>query len=119
MKKRVLIADDDLHVRRALERELRPHFEVDTADCYLAAAALLERGARFDAAVVDVGLGRMLGGVKLLEAIERRSPQCVRVLISGQTMDDSVRKAVATKLAKQFIPKPWVREELLRALEGK
>ena len=117
MKKlRLLIADDDLYVRRALERELRPHFDVDIADCYMAAAQLLARGRKFDAAVVDVGLGRMLGGVQLLKAIKASCPGVTAILISGQTVDDSVRNAVESKLAKQFIPKPWVREELLKAL---
>lgn len=102
---RVLVVDDDRRVARALECLLSAEdCSVEYAESGAAALESLERGAVFDAIVVDQNLGRERGS-ELLELIRDRWPDVIRVLYSGNPA--SFARADP---AHAFMTKPWTRQ---------
>ncbi|MFZ5446047.1 MAG: HDOD domain-containing protein [Myxococcota bacterium] len=104
-RRRVLLVDDEPWVVQGLRKALYPYrarWEVDTATSGEEAIEKLQ-GPEFDAVVTDA---RMPGadGVKVLEAVQARSPCTLRVVLSGQVAQVDLKKV--ERLAHHFIPKP-------------
>lgn len=112
---RVLLADDDAHIRRALDITLRAHgYEViavgDGASAVRAVAS-----ARPDAAIIDLGMPGM-DGLEVIEALRGTSSIPVLV-VSGRT--DSREKVRALDLgADDYVTKPFSTDELLARLRA-
>jgi FixJ family two-component response regulator len=111
----VAVVDDDLSIRRSLERLLRAAgYRVKT---FASAREFLERGAsdRPDCAVLDV---RMPGqsGLDLHGKLAAAGGDIPAIFISGDAdfpMADRAKKAGAT----DFLPKPFDASVLLSAIE--
>ncbi|POR05629.1 hypothetical protein AU468_00175 [Alkalispirochaeta sphaeroplastigenens] len=71
--------------------------------------------ARFDIAVVDLGL-RDGSGLTLLESFPRLAPDTL-ILVVSSTMDFSVRTRCYALGARDFIAKPFRPQELTRRLQ--
>lgn len=115
---RILIVDDDHHVRESLLDELQPIYEVDAATCGDEAIPLLERN-RYDAVVSDF---RMPGhdGVWVLDNVRRLQPHAARILLTGH-LDERAREATIEPEAPYKVGKPWhdtLDVTLRRALEA-
>lgn len=101
----VLLVDDDEHVRWSYERFLARVLDVTVcpADGPRQARRILARD-RFDAVVSDY---RMPGGdgIRLLEAVRRLRPHCLRVLLSSH-LEVSLRDTVLREgVAHACVPK--------------
>lgn len=100
---RVLVVDDDPLVRDSLVEELGASFEVSAASSGEEAIACL-RLQRFDAVVSDVRMPGM-GGVGLLREVAERSPEMVRVFLTGHA--DAEVYASACQTGAYKLTKPW------------
>ena len=100
---RILVVDDDDHVRRATARMLRDSFYVAVASCAGEALALLD-GAAFDVVLTD---NDMAGGsgLSLLQRVRERCPSVRRILISGGVPSD-LSGHLASGLVERFVAKP-------------
>lgn len=102
---RVLFVDDEPRVldglRRAMRRE-RKRWEMEFAVGGREALAAIDVQP-FDVVVSDMRMPGM-DGIALLDEVRLRSPESVRVILSGHTDFDAVLKAVP--LAHQFLAKP-------------
>ncbi len=108
--KRVLVVDDEPHLRRTLAISLRAHgYQAETvADGRSALQAIAERMP--DAVVLDLGLPD-LDGVEVLRAI-RTSSTVPIVVLSART--DSTDKVEALDLgADDYVTKPFGMQEFL------
>lgn len=101
---RILIVDDDDHVREALVDELSPTYSVE---------AVGSGGEAFDALAMhqyDVIISDLRmpdhDGIEVLEFARRHQRDPVRVLLTGY-LDDRARDALLTPDAPYKVGKPW------------
>ena len=57
-------------------------------------------------------------GVELLEEVHRRSPQTVKILLTGQAGLDAVVYAINKAGLDQYIPKPWDEPDLRLTIQN-
>jgi HD-like signal output (HDOD) protein len=111
MAKRILFVDDEPMVLTGLQRSLRPmrsEWEMVFATGGNEALAAIDQQA-FDIVVTDMRMPGM-DGAQLLEEVQKRSPQTLRMVFSGQSDRETVLRSVNP--AHQFISKPCEGEEL-------
>ncbi len=111
MAKRILFVDDEPMVLTGLKRSLRPmraEWEMVFAEGGAVALAALA-GQDFDIIVTDMRMPGM-DGAQLLEEVQKRSPQTLRMVLSGQSDRETILRSVNP--AHQFISKPCEGEEL-------
>lgn len=115
--RRVLVVDDDPHVRRMTVRLLRAEgFEVNDAADIEAALILFERAAPSHL-LVDRVLGGTEDGIHFAERLARRRDGLRVVVTSGQApTDDQLCSLEAT--GGRFLAKPYNRRNLLFSLTG-
>lgn len=118
---RILVVDDEEVIRDILADFLAMEgFEVRTAPDGTAALVELSRG-HFDLVLSDLKMPKM-GGIELLEAIARTTPQVVTIIMTGfgtvETAIDAMKRG-----AYDYIMKPFKMEEVVhtvrRGLERK
>ena len=111
MAKRVLFVDDEPMVLTGLKRSLRSlraEWEMVFAAGGKEALAAMDRQA-FDIIVTDMRMPGM-DGAQLLQEVQKRSPQTLRMVLSGQSDRETILRSVNP--AHQFISKPCEGEEL-------
>lgn len=106
---KILVADDDPLILRAVVRELRSVGDVVEAGSGDEALTLLDQHDDLDAIVSDLEMPG-LDGDQLLTAVCERYPACIRILLSGASND---RLAEVTS-AQYIIRKPWISGEVSR-----
>ncbi len=115
MKRRLLFVDDDPNLLMALQRGLhgmRGEWEMEFAAGPRVALELLDVRA-FDVVVSDMRMPEMTG-MDLLNTVQERFPQSIRILLSGQSDRDSILRSVAH--AHQYISKPCEVRQLREVL---
>ena len=115
MKKRILFVDDETIVLQGLQRMLRPmrqEWEMDFAE---GGARALERVAAtaYDVVVSDIVMPGM-DGAQLLKEIQQKSPQTIRLVLSGHAEQQHAMKCVG--VAHQYLSKPCDPETLKNTL---
>lgn len=112
---RVLCVDDDPNVTTLLTRLLAATFDVAVANAAPAALAQLTDDARFAIVVSDL---RMPGtdGVTLLGEIRERSPDTVRILLTGNGDLETAIAAVNRGHIFRFLEKPCTPDQLRTAV---
>jgi CheY-like chemotaxis protein len=118
----VLIVDDEQVIRDSLQRLLGEcDFDTVVASSGIQALEVMEE-RQVDAVVTDQFMPG-LGGIHLLEQVNERFPDCVRVLCTGYPSSDVVINAVNRGRVQRVLPKSMhavaLRDEIERAvLEG-
>lgn len=103
--KRILFVDDEPAILKGLERLLRPmrdQWEMAFVESGEAAVSQLEQ-TPCDVIVTDMGMPGMDGAV-LLQRVQERFPQVVRIVLSGRSDLEASMRAVP--VAHQFLAKP-------------
>ncbi len=111
MAKRILFVDDEPMLLAGLKRSLRlmrSEWEMVFAAGGDEALAAIGRQT-FDIIVTDMRMPGM-DGAQLLEEVQKRSPQTLRMVLSGQSDRETILRSVNP--AHQFISKPCEGEEL-------
>lgn len=110
-QRRVLVLDDEPNIVSAVQRELnappfvRYRYIVEGHTDPLQALARA-RVQAFDAVVSDYRMPAM-SGLEFLNALALIQPDCVRLVLSGQTDMDALVRMVNETHIYRFIPKPW------------
>jgi len=112
---RILVADDDAHVLRSVERVLSSaghevHTESQGERCLDSAAA-----QPFDVVVVDYNLGKM-DGLEVLQRMREIQPRCVRMLMTGELALPLVITAVNVGKVSRVIEKPFEANTLVETV---
>lgn len=116
MKRRILFVDDDQAVLDGLRRRLyRAISKWEMKFVCNAALAIEELQALpYDVIVSDMRMARM-DGAQLLEVASARSPETVRIILSGYAEERQVMRLVP--LAHQYVSKPCEPERLEQVIE--
>ncbi len=105
-KHRILIVDDDENVIRALQRLLiEEGYEIFTAQNGFEAIDHL-KGSEFSVILSDYRMPE-LNGIEFLKLASEKSPESVRVLITGLADLDLAIEAINEGHIYKFIEKPW------------
>jgi DNA-binding NtrC family response regulator len=110
-KPRVLCVDDDPGVLRSLHALLRDRFDVSSATHADEALALLGASA-FDVVISDQRMPGM-SGTEFLEQVKERSPQTMRLLLTGHADYTDVLRSVNDSEVFRYIHKPWDNRHLV------
>ncbi|MEO6708416.1 MAG: HD domain-containing phosphohydrolase [Planctomycetota bacterium] len=113
---KVLVVDDAPEVLEALERSLRPRFDVATAGNVPAALELMEQQGPFAVVISDQEMPGMKG-TEFLAEIHRRFPEAVGIMLTGVVNVDVAIQALHTGKVLRFLEKPCPQDELLAAVE--
>ncbi len=114
---KVLVVDDDAHIRRLIKLYLR-EAGFDATDTGSGEEALaLAEATPFDVVLVDLILPHF-GGFRLCQKLKSAATPPRVVIMTG---DDSqaTRDAARDYGADAFLAKPFTREELLAAVSGR
>lgn len=115
-KKQILFVDDEPNVLSGLRRMLRPlrnEWDIETTESGEAALALLDKTS-FDVIVSDMRMPGM-DGSQLLNEVMQRFPQVVRIVLSGQSDQESILRSVGP--THQYLSKPCDTETLKSTID--
>jgi DNA-binding response OmpR family regulator len=112
--RKVLIVDDDVHIRRLIKLYLRGG-EFELAEAATGEEALeLAAKAPFDVAIVDLILP-YYGGLRLCQKLKASEPAPRVVIITGDESPET-REAAKEYRGDAFILKPFTRDEIMAAV---
>jgi two-component system, probable response regulator PhcQ len=115
---RLLLVDDELPVLRALQRSLRQAFGAGLAvrACQDPGQALQHLAqTRFDAVLSDIHMPG-LDGMRLLHHCAELQPECVRMILTGQSDFALAQRAMNELGVVRYLSKPWDDEALARGV---
>ena len=107
---KLLVVDDDVHIRRIVALYLRDHDVAEAASAEEALARI--GGATFDVVIVDVILPHF-GGLRLCRKI-KQTPTPPRVIVMSG--DEQLRDQAAEAGADAFLAKPFTSDDLAALL---
>jgi nitrogen regulation protein NR(I) len=114
-KPRVLIADDELNLRRVLKAMLRrAGYAVEAAEDGLEALEKAVAAEPFDVVITDLKMPRM-DGMELLRVLSAEHPDTPVVMITAHGSVESAVEAVKSG-AFDYIEKPFEQEQILQVI---
>jgi DNA-binding NtrC family response regulator len=115
----ILIVDDEQDMCRALEYLLNKQGFITRKGLSAQEGLDLMAQHRFDYAFLDAKLPDM-DGLDLARRIKETAPDIRIVMVSGYYYqdDDSIQTAISRGLIEVFINKPFLQEDILKALKN-
>jgi CheY-like chemotaxis protein len=111
MSRRILFVDDEPNILEGIRRQLRKHFEVDTATSAEDGLKALSENGPYAVVVSDMRMPHM-NGSQFLTRVRAISPDSVRMILSGQADLESTIAAVNDGHIFRFLTKPCSAEQL-------
>lgn len=116
-KPRILLVDDEPAVLAALQRQLRPHYAVESAEGGKEAVRIASSSEPFTVVMTDMRMPQM-DGVAVLTHMREHYPDTVRILLTGYADLDSAIAAVNDGNVFRFLTKPSAPDIIRGAIEG-
>ncbi len=117
MGERVLFVDDDANVLAAIRRGLSKSFALETAGGGVEALEKIDRRNPYAVIVADMRMPAM-DGVELLRRVRKRTPETVRIMLTGDSDLGTATKAVNEGEIFRYLNKPCPLETLQQAVEA-
>ena len=117
MKDKVLLVDDDEMVLAGLKRQLRNHFNIDTALSGEEALKRIQENGPYAVIVSDYMMPGM-NGIEFLSYVKKSDPNTVRMMLTGTADMPTAIRAVNEGSIFQFHPKPCPADTLCQAIES-
>lgn len=114
--KRLLLVDDEAHIRSVLRRMLSrkfPGLEIREAESAEQALVIARAEPRFDVVLTDYRMEGATGG-DLLRALAEEAPTTARILATGYQDDSMIQDGIAGVPLDGRLSKPWDSEELVK-----
>ena len=112
---RLIAIDDEPHVLRELQRDLRDPALHLTTECDPTIALTRLRDEEFDVVLADCRMPQ-LDGVKLLAEVRRRHPRTVRLMMIAHADMRGAGAEINEAGIFRFVAKPWGAPELRQAI---
>lgn len=116
MKERILIADDEEQIIKALKRVLMVDYQIYIALSARQALHILET-EKIDMIISDIRMPEM-DGYELLSRVKEDYPEVIRIVMSGWIDEKTIIRLFYHNIAKMCINKPWNNDELLICLRN-
>ena len=117
MTERVLFVDDDANILAGYRRQLRKRFDLHTAEGGAEGLELLKQKGPFAVAVSDMNMPEM-DGLQFLKQVGERSPDCVRIMLTGNADQKTAVDAVNESGIFRFCNKPCPPEVMAETIES-
>ena len=105
MKRKILCVDDEANILFAYRRQLKKHFDVDTALGGREGLQAIDSKGPYAVIVSDLRMPEM-SGVEFLAKVLEKSPDSIRMMITGFADLDSAMSAVNEGRIFRFLTKP-------------
>lgn len=115
MSAKVLFVDDDPNVLNAFKRRLRKQVEMVTATGGAEGLTTLAEQGPFSVVISDQQMPEM-DGVAFLKKVATRSPDAVRMMLTGNADQETAVDAINDGNIFRFLTKPCQPEDLLAAI---
>ena len=116
MRNRILLVDDDPNILNGYKRSLRKSFDVSTALGGREALEILTDNEAFPVVVSDMRMPEM-DGIQFLEKVKEISKDTVRIMLTGNSDQETAMNAVNRGSIFRFLTKPCPNELMLETLE--
>lgn len=116
MNEKILFVDDDRNLLASWERSLKRQFPLDTADGGEAGLAPFATGEAYAVVVADRQMPGM-DGIEFLTKVRQRSPDTVRIMLTGNADLESTIRVVNEGNIFRFLTKPCPLDLLSIALQ--
>ena len=117
MNEKILFVDDDTNLLAAVERNLRLKFNLVTAASGESGLAKMAAEGPFAVIVADMQMPGM-NGVQLLTEAQKRHPETVRLMLTGNADQRTAAEAVNIGHIFTFLSKPCPMETLTKAVQA-
>ncbi len=112
---KVLFVDDEPNVLNAFKRRLSNTYEFVTSSSPLEALQVLSTSGPFSVVISDMRMPEMQG-IEFLREVAKKSPDSVRVMLTGLADQRTVVRAINDGAVFRFINKPCSLEEFEKTL---
>lgn len=113
---RILFVDDDTNLLRAAQRVLRKKLDLTVASSAQEALQIMQKCEPFEVVLSDQNMPDMKG-IEFLRETANRWPTTVRIMITGNSDQDTAIAAMNESNVFRFVRKPCPPSELLEAIE--
>jgi response regulator RpfG family c-di-GMP phosphodiesterase len=110
-----LFVDDEPHLLAAIARKLRKDFDVVTACGSEAGLTCLKEQGPFVVVVADMQMPGM-DGIDFLRLVKEIEPRAVRIMLTGNADQNTVRRAIDEAQIARYLTKPCSPEFLRDAI---
>jgi len=117
MSEKILFVDDDPHILQAYRRQLRKQFDLHTAQGAEEGLKLIDDNDTFAVVVSDFSMPGM-DGVAFLSEVKKRSPDSVRIMLTGFANAANAINAVNEGHIFRFLTKPCQPDQLTLSLNA-
>ncbi|MBN2685070.1 MAG: response regulator [Pontiellaceae bacterium] len=117
MNRRILFVDDEQNVLSAISRQLRKNFDIHVAQSGKEGLLKLEQNDPFSVVISDMRMPEM-DGIEFLKQVAVRSPNSVRMMLTGNSDQQTAIDAVNEGKIFRFLGKPSTPEVLVNNLEA-
>ncbi|MEM9398614.1 MAG: HD domain-containing phosphohydrolase [Verrucomicrobiota bacterium] len=117
MNEKILYVDDDPKILAAYQRNFLDRYEFDTAMNGREALKIVSEQGPYAILVADLKMPEM-GGLELLQHMQKLAPDTVRIMLTGNADQDTTIRSVNQGQVFQFLTKPCSNEMLANALDS-
>jgi response regulator RpfG family c-di-GMP phosphodiesterase len=116
VSEKILFVDDDPNLLAACERNLRRHFQLDTAEGGETALKKIAEQGPYAVVVSDRQMP-VMDGIQFLSTVRQRNPDTVRIMLTGNADLEHAVRVVNEGNIFRFLIKPCPQEALTKTLE--
>jgi len=116
-EEKILCVDDEANILFAYRRQLRKMFRIDTALGGEEGLKAIQANGPYAVVISDLKMPGM-DGIQFLSAVRERSPDSVRMMITGFADLEVAMAAVNEGNIFRFLTKPVDNDQLVRAIEA-
>jgi len=117
MNEKILFVDDDVNILQAYKRQLRKAFDLHTAQGPEEGLKRVSGGDSFAVVISDFSMPGM-NGVEFLSEVKKRSPDSVRIMLTGFANATNAINAINEGNIFRFLAKPCPPEQLAPSLQA-
>jgi response regulator RpfG family c-di-GMP phosphodiesterase len=117
MNEKILCVDDEPNILEAYQRSLRKEFQIETASGGAPALEAIATRGPFAVVVSDMRMPGM-DGVQFLARVKEKSPESVRIMLTGNADQQTAMSAVNEGHIFRFLTKPCPPEVLARSVSA-